>query len=604
VSTTPGEVVLEFAGDEVETIDVTVTHESDTVVSGSPRLDGQVVTVPIDDAGTGIYTVNWEIRTADGHAKSGSYFFAVGEGVLDRDTIIQSYVDDGGGSDGGQTTFLEAVAKGLLLISIILLIGAPVAFGLVVFPVFDEYLIEDELAERRARTLLFVAGLLFVGSVGLLGLVRGSFSIGGIEEYASTSLGLLWIRQLLLATVVAAILGDAYRRETLPQVYWLSVAFAGGILGSLSVSMTSHSASFVNAIDGALIDLLHIAAGALWAGGLLVLATAVPPVLRTAHERARRPVAAAIIWRFSIVIVAVITMAVSTGLTLASWHVPDTQSLLATLYGSALSSKLMLVTMALGLGGFARFYLLRRLRPGTKPLLASTNLFGPPEQNVRHDGGERTDPLDLFVRAVRLESGVLLTVILISGLITSAPTAAVATDGSVDDRTTIERQLDDGTILEIGLTPVDDSGSTLATKADTSIVVDATIRSGGRRIPIDDGSSIRADVTNQRTDNTVGAAMEPNDVGGYSTILQLSDSGSWELLVTTTIDGRYIAQSVQLDVRGADGSSDGSEEENSPASGFTAFLSIGALGISLVGMGAVMVEVVRFETEEDEAVES
>jgi len=296
-------------------------------------------------------------------------------------------------------------------------------------------------------------------------------------------------------------------------------------------------------------------------------------------------------------------MAVSTGLTLASWHVPNTGSLLATLYGSALSSKLMLVTMALGLGGFARFYLLRRLRPGTKPLLASTNLFGPAEETLRHDGGERTDPLDLFVRAVRLESGVLLTVILISGLITSAPTAAVATDTAVDDRTTIERQIGEDTVLEIALTPVDDSGSTLETKADTSVVVDVTIYRNGRRLRVNEGESIRADFTHNRRDRTVGAALEPNDVGGYSTILQLPDPGSWELLVTTTVDDRYVAQSVDIDVRDSDGTSD-NDGGGAPASGFTAFLSIGALGISLAGMGAVMVEVIRFEKEKEEKIES
>jgi copper transport protein len=595
---TPDTVTLEFGGDGIEPLDVTVTHENGTVVSGQIQQNGQVVTIPIQDAGTGIYTVEWEIRSADGHTKTGSLFFAVGDGVLDREAVLQSYLDDGtaGGGDSGSLTFLEAVSKGLLLVSLMVLIGTPVSFGLVVFPVLEEYGVRDEQAHRRAKITLLCGAAGFLGAVGLQGLVRGSFRLAGVRAYAATGLGQRWLWTLLLAAIVALVLADAYRRDRLPRAYWLSVAFLGGLLGSLSVAIESHSASIVGAVDGALVDLLHLAAGGLWAGGLLVLTTTVPPVLRRAHRRAQRPVTAAIIWRFSIVTVAVITMAVTTGLSLAAWHVPSTGSLLDTLYGTTLSLKLLLVALALGLGGFARFYLLRRLRPGATPLFDLRRVLGGSPHTLQHDGGERSNPLALFVRAVRLESGVLLTVILLSGLLTSTPTAAVAADGAVDDRATIERELTTGQVLELGLTPVDDSGSTLATTADTSIVIDAAIRAGGSRRPIDEGQTIRADVTSDRQNTTVGAALEPNDVGGYSAILQVPAGGSWELLVTTTIDDTYVAETVALDVRD---DAAGTQDDDSSTSGglFTTGLSIGALLISLVGMGAVMVEIVRFEQE-------
>ncbi|MFL9629265.1 CopD family protein, partial [Aeromonas jandaei] len=86
-----------------------------------------------------------------------------------------------------------------------------------------------------------------------------------------------------------------------------------------------------------------------------------------------------------------------------------------TLYGLTLVAKLGLIAVALGLGGATRFILLGRLESVQSATPAGTST------QARTDGGtEAVGSLRIITRAVRLELVVLVAVLLLSGLLTSA----------------------------------------------------------------------------------------------------------------------------------------------------------------------------------------
>ena len=93
----------------------------------------------------------------------------------------------------------------------------------------------------------------------------------------------------------------------------------------------------------------HLVAAGIWAGGLVVLALCLIPLLR--HREARRTILASA-WRsFSPMAALATVVLVATGLYEAGLHVPDLSFVASTVYGTVVAGKLVLVAVALVLGG-------------------------------------------------------------------------------------------------------------------------------------------------------------------------------------------------------------------------------------------------------------
>ena len=563
----PEEVVLQYSGDGVVNAEVTIEGPDGEDVSGEPEIgpdDRQVVSVPItDDAGDGMYLVEWEVLADDGHTTSGSFFFVVGDEPLDRDAVLDAYEDD---ETDDELSIAEAISKGGLLVALVGLVGMPVAARVVLSPVRARFEVRSAADEHRAtaannrlaRVLAGLGVLLFVSVVGL-GLARsasmeGSLSVAAVEAFLGTPLGEVWLLQLLLsAGLVVGLLASAAGGT--PRSGGLELAFVGGLAVLATVSWSSHSATAIDRLVGGVTDFGHVAGAGLWVGGLVVLAVVVPLLLDAADPEERAALAAETVARFSVVALVGVALAVGTGLFLAAWHAPTVEGFVETLYGTALATKSLLVFLALGLGGFTRFVLLRKLdaREPVEGLAGRLLGRGAEPSGTRSDGGPHTgendrrpaDTVIIFRRAVRLELAVLVLVVLISGLLTSAPTAAIAGADDGPSQASIEREFGDAA-LQLTMTPGEAYEDVLFVHEGDPVVFEVAFEEDGK--PVDSERPVRLLAENEAEDVTIEVELDETDDGTYATVQALPASGHWELRISGAPGGDFSSEWLGIHV--------------------------------------------------------
>jgi copper transport protein len=625
VDDVPDEITLTFSGDGVVNADITVEDPDGEVVSGEPEIDSddtQLVDVPIEDAADeeGMYTVEWEVLADDGHTTSGSFFFAVGDEPLDRDAVLESHEED---ETDESISPIEAGSKGLLLVGIVGLVGIPAAAAVAAGPVFARGTGDRRgPLDRRIGRLLVGAAVVTLASALVLGLARstnlGPLSVDTVSQFVETPLGQAWLAQLAVAALVTAVVVRHIRGGARRPA--LAATFAGALALAGTVAWTSHSATAIDRLQGTIVDFVHIVGAGLWIGGLAVLALAVGTTAREAAVGDRTALVADTIRRFSILALSGVTLVVATGFVLASWHVPEADGLTDTTYGLTLVAKLALIAIALGLGGATRFVLLDRLEPSDATDAAA------PSRPTSADGGSASEDgrLRTIVRSIRLELLVLVGVLLLSGLLTSAPTAAVA-EGDELVESTIEREYDDG-LLEISAFPAAEEGDGddyFVLETDEPIVFEVAFLDGDGE-PTASDQSVRLLASSEEGTETE-VELEETDDGTYATVQPLADDGRWELRVTGAPDGSYVSEWVDAIAVSTDGHDhdDGDdapdhgddthdhEDANdhgddthdhedahdhggdSDDSAFAVFLQFGAVAVAVVGTVAVAVETLR-----------
>ncbi|EMA35314.1 copper resistance CopC/CopD family protein [Halobiforma nitratireducens] len=622
----PDEITLSFSGDGIVNADVAIENPDGEIVSSEPEIvpeDSQIVRVPIeaseDDADLeGMYTVDWEVLADDGHTTSGSFFFAVGDEPLDRDAVLEAYEEGDDGEEDESMSPLEAGAKSLLLVGVAGLIGIPAIAAVAVGPVFARAAPQrrDRADDRLGPLLAGAALLTSVGALGL-GLARstalGPLSVGTIVEFGGTPLGRAWLLQVVLAVGVAALVaglvcGYLSRRESLAGTCLGALAVAG------TIAWTSHSATAIDRLTGAVVDFVHVVGAGLWVGGLAVLAFVVVPTVREAAPADRPGLLAAVIRRFSVLALVGVTFVVTTGFVLASWHVPTASGLTETVYGLVLVVKLLVVAVALALGGLTRVVLLGRLESTT----ATESTAG--SRPTSADGGRNEgEPwVSRIARSVRLEVTLLVVVLLLSGILTSAPTAAVAgvgADGDEPIEATIEYEYDD-VLVELTVLPAvaDSTDDSFELRSDEPTVFEIGFLEN--ETPIESEQPVRL-LASDREGTEIELELEETDDGTYATVQPLPDAGDWELRITGAPDGTYISEWIETTVVSAQADSThehdhGGREESHGSSGhdhdrepadtsspFRTLLEFAAVVTAIAGSLAVVVDALQIRSRSD-----
>lgn len=443
----------------------------------------------------------------------------------------------GVGSEDSGPAFdpLEPVARALLYAALSVVVGVPLVFVLVVQPVLG-------VSVHRTRRLWFVltgGSILLVGSVVLLALVHTRYggyevSVAGFGAFVGTRLGRLALFQTVLAvTLLSATVLAAVRRVQSPKAV-LGVA-GGGALLSLFVSLSSHSASVVDGPTGIVVDFGHLLGAGLWVGGLAALVVLATPELGRLGPTAARTATSRLVRRFSLLALTAVGLAGATGLWLAAWHVRTPNALLTTDYGAVLSAKVVFVVVAVGLGGLNRFVIGRSLAQRSRGARAAIT-----------DGGsgaswlpERDRLVRWFVWSTRVELGVLLVAVALSGGLTSLPTAATAAESGIE--TSLEP-----TVL------VDESGdvevrtSVVPSRVGTN-VLDVEFRRDG--VPTTAERAVFVSFTHPETN--IELQDEQAVVSGenrYSTVVVFPTYGRWTIQVSTWVDGRFVTAVLSLPV--------------------------------------------------------
>ncbi len=338
----------------------------------------------------------------DGHTSGGSVLFGVGV----RPTEVAR-------QDAGLPELPGLLVRWVDLAGLLLVIGALAVSG----RVLASAAAEAALARQRALRIAGAAAVIAVVSGAVTPLTRaprgGSSTTGWLDSVWSTLSGTPWghvwlAREVALGVAAAAIVPLALGREQSRRRWLVIVVGLAAVLGL--EAWAGHAADLpTRSLVTAAASAAHLAAAGVWVGGLVVLAVCLLPTMRRDTD-ARGPLLATV-WRAYSPVAATATGAlVATGLYESGRYLPDLHSVTSTLYGGALGSKALLVTIALTTAAL-------------NTLLVNPRLAAPVGRLLRRPPGWSPVSLARFPRIVLAEVVVLIMAVAAAGVLTSVPTA-------------------------------------------------------------------------------------------------------------------------------------------------------------------------------------
>jgi copper transport protein len=342
----PGEIVLRFT----EPVDPTdesirlVTADGTPVELGSVTEDrgsaslSAAITGELDD---GSYVVAWSAVSADSHPISGAFVFSVGAPSQDAEALIGDVLGDTSAESGSD--FLLSAGRFASYAGIAALTGT-LAAAVIVAP--------STLNRRRLSTVLFAAGdLAMVGTLAMICAQANLIGASFVDWSAvfSTRSGQWWLARLVIVAVITALvpwrrLLDRRPAQVLAAVTSL-VLFAVVAAGGHSVSGRWTGVAFTATV-------VHLAAMALWLGGLVLIVVVVDKssVFSTA-------------WRFSPLALSAVTLLAVTGFFNGWRQLGDLDSLSDSSYGRWLLIKLALVGVVVTVAAASRWIIRNAATP-------------------------------------------------------------------------------------------------------------------------------------------------------------------------------------------------------------------------------------------------
>lgn len=354
-------------------------------------------------------------------------------------------------------------ARGILVTALVLLIGVPPTLSFVIFPELER----RGLSPARAhRTALSVIGALLIGA-GLAGTAlaagNGQWSDGGsfLTWVGSTAAGRAWAAFIVATAVSGAVTtGRHVRPDAVSRDVWLGAVWVGALAMLIGFCWTRYSVAVETPIVAILVKVAHMAGGALWVGGLAVLA-ALPTLMPRDPDGEAAEFVLSTVRRFSLIAVTGVTVAFATGTIIVAWHVPTLSALATTPYGILLSVKVGLVLVAAAMGGFNRVILHERIAASVRDSADTAVLPG--MLTAVSPRITATDAVATVTRSVRLELAVLALAMALSVALTTAVTPsyellkpAVAASSELVRGVELTRF---ATLLELGAIGVSVAGS-------------------------------------------------------------------------------------------------------------------------------------------------
>ena len=367
----------------------------------------------------GVYSILWEtISDADGHYSRGLLIFGVGENVdLNAASVVEN--------ETPPPKMTEIGLRWLNFALLAALAGALMMAHLVIRPSLAPTKLQPTLqsVQRRLVNVAALAAILsFIAGIGMLGwqvaqlmstLPEGVSPIEVSWQIISrTSWGLFWVaRQVLLFLLSFSLMTlrpfSLVNMLSRIRVAW-GIAFV--LLAALFVTQSSmgHAAAVApNTVLSVAVDALHLAAATIWVGGLLTLAIAILPLLSQQKQAATALIKAG--WMpFGAIAALAVGILFATGMYSAGRQVASVDAMLTTLYGQTLLGKIGIVLLV-GAVGLANSMLLH-------PQVAAQI-----RRVLRRPADWQPLSIGQMPRLIFLEIGFGMAVLLLTGLITSAP---------------------------------------------------------------------------------------------------------------------------------------------------------------------------------------
>jgi copper transport protein len=439
LTNSPNEIVLTFS-EAVQVDDdgvKLINAKGERVGTGAiEQPEGRTIRLPVDGLPDGGYVVAWKVVSADGHPIGGGFTWRIGESSTAVDpTLIEDVLN--GQSAPRAVGVLAGIMRFLDFGGLLLLVGGSVLIA-ALWP--------DGADRKRTRRVMWgawgavaVSTLLSMGlqgaSVNGLGLLD-AFKPSTINTTLDTTFGKAAIARLLLLVPAAVLL------QLLPsarKLWWQVLAVATGVGLLLTPVLSGHADTGRWIAAARIADLLHLAAGSVWLGGLAMLAYV---VLRSDVTEAK-----SITERFSPVAFGAVTVVVLSG-TFQSVRQMATLDQLETPYGRLLIVKVVLVLGLIGVASLTRSALQGRLVGAFEPVPIG------PGAAVE---GEH-DEVSILRRLVGAEVIVAVMVLAVTALLVDANpgnAAVVVAAGPFDETHVVDDTLINAVVVPGTLGPTD-----------------------------------------------------------------------------------------------------------------------------------------------------
>ena len=367
VAKPPPAVVLRF-DQEVQPVaggtDV-VNSADQSVLGGAPHnaaSDVRKLVIPLKPGlPDGDYTVRWRIVSTDGHIISGVLAFGVGTGRPPPQAAT---------TESSPVDYPYLIARFAYFTGLMLLIGGAV-YRLAVFAPVLRTMPDDrrEMAElresHRATQLFTLAAVLLLGG-GWIALTRQGSEVAGVSFWEAfdhrgpvgsalqaTRFGRVFGRGIDVAAVFVVLLAAASGIVRRSRTAAIVIGIPAAALAVWAVIVPGLSGHAGDPGKGALtvsVDALHVAAAAIWIGGVAQLVWVTPHATRGLTGQAQSAARSAIVRRFSAIALGCVVVIAVTGLVRALWEVSAVSQIWTTSYGQTLIAKTLLFAGLIGLG--------------------------------------------------------------------------------------------------------------------------------------------------------------------------------------------------------------------------------------------------------------
>jgi copper transport protein len=476
--------------------------------------DPAVVAVALpSDLLDGGYVATYRVTSTDSHVVAGVVTFTVGDGEEVADEVLAELF---GGAGRGWPGVLGPVLRGLGYVAT-LLAGGAVAVAAAVARRPDRRASARRLARPAAVAGVITALLAVpvqVAAVVGTGLAD-AFVPSLVGEVLTTSFG--WGTLTRVAGLVALLVLWRPAAERTPRLLVLPGVAAVVALGSYLLDGHQRSMEPTAVLVAA--DAVHLAAGAVWFAGLVLLVGWLRR--RTddpggAHALVDPVADAQVVARFSsVALVAVLAVAAS-GVAMAVALVRAPSALTSTAYGWTLLVKAVAVVAVVGIAAYNR----RRLVPAV----------------AAAEGGDPAVARRRLTTTVRAEAFVLVGVLLVTGTLVSRPPAAL--EAGLTGSYQVAAPLTDDLTVDLVVDPNRAGRNTLHV-----YVVEPTGR------PTDRVEELRLELTYlPEAIGPIPVELYPVGPGHWTGIVDdLAFPGTWELRVVAAV-GTFEAVATTLSV--------------------------------------------------------
>lgn len=394
VDAAPREIVLRFTESvDVEDDGVRVFDaQGDEVTAGDVVEDGSTIALPVPALDAGGFVVTWRAVSLDGHPIGGGFTFRVGADAPAVDPELVARLIERR-TTGDEVGIAFGVVRFAVFGALLLLVGG--AF-------FLAALWPGGADRRSVRRLLWWAWAVLLGGtlagIGLQGAdVKGlglldAFDPSVNTDVLATDVGKVWALRAFALVPVAWLLakiGDT------AKTWWRVDAAVFGLVLVATPAFSGHANAGRWRLAAKLLDVPHVAAAALWLGGLAVLLVAL---------RNRVPEARSITERFSTPAFVAVIVVVLTGVGQSIRQVSSLDQL-ETSFGRLLAVKVVIVLALIGIASLTRSALQGRL------------VLGDEDEDA---GAAPQDEIGVLRKLVVAEVAVALAIVAVTSLLVDA----------------------------------------------------------------------------------------------------------------------------------------------------------------------------------------